>query len=204
MKRIGIISIVLVLAILLTGCGKELEEVTNAKALIDGIEEIDFNSYEQIKTAREAFDSLSAEYQAKVKNIDKLEAAEKEYSELIQPVCEAIKAFSLKLKDPQSIRLYGEILWAPGTASSETADPLDYCSFVYDAKNSWGAYAESEVIEIVIKGETVGYFRKDDSAFLNALLDEGVRKQLEERVIFHPEIFSAEGVCKELGIEFIG
>lgn len=202
MKRIGIISIVLVLAILLTGCGKEPEEVTNAKAMIDGIQEVSYKSYEQIKQARNAYDGLTEKEKKSVTNYEVLLSAEKEFDDLISPVISVVKTYSEKLKDPKSMRLYGDILWAPYT-STGNEDPFCICSFKYDAKNSWGGYSGAKTIEIYITDDDIAYYDKEDSIFLNLLADQDVRDILTKTITFQPEIFSTECICDKLGLEYI-
>lgn len=80
MKKCGIVVlIVLLTAVLFSGCGKT-EAVKAAEKLIASIGEVDLESGDVISDAREAFDALTEEEQGKVKNTKKLEKAEETYN----------------------------------------------------------------------------------------------------------------------------
>lgn len=78
MKKVLCTVLVIVLTVLmLAGCGKT-QATKSAEELIASIGDLKTGSKEAVSAAREAYDSLSDEEKAKVKNADKLESAETE------------------------------------------------------------------------------------------------------------------------------
>ena len=84
MKKIAIATLILTLsAVLLTACGKS-DAVKQVEALIKQIDSnVSLDSEEAISAAREAYDKLPEEEQAKVGNYKKLETAGSKYDELV-------------------------------------------------------------------------------------------------------------------------
>ena len=85
MKKFITAVLLLALCLSLTGCGKseevKNEEVKNVESMIKGLGEVTADSLEAVFAAREAYDALSEEEQAKVRNIDELKDA---YSECVE------------------------------------------------------------------------------------------------------------------------
>lgn len=80
-KYVCAVLCVLLILCVFTGCGKS-EAVKATEKLIGDIGKISLESEEPLSLAREAFDALTEEEQAKVKNLSKLEKAEAEYKEI--------------------------------------------------------------------------------------------------------------------------
>ncbi len=82
MKKVLVVSAVFVLCCLLfTGCGKT--EATKAvQTMIGDIGSVNLDSEEQVNAVRAAYNALSDEEKAKVKNYDKLEKAENDLKDI--------------------------------------------------------------------------------------------------------------------------
>lgn len=127
-------------------------------------------------------------------------------SDIPERYIEAITEFKNNLKDPASMRIYGNIIVAT-MASDETK----IISLIYDAKNGYGAYGGKDTIDIFLIPEDDPTFIDSDSDYFVDLRDvydtyeyvstsEEAKKELDEILTF--EIIDGEDVAKLVGAEY--
>ena len=127
-----------------------------------------------------------------------------------QNYIDAITEYKSNLKDPASLRIYGNVLVA------NLKDSENYIiSMICDAKNSYGGYGGKDTIEIMISSETDATFVDSESEyFLNirevyeewerlselGQISSEEQAELDDGIVF--ETFDGEAVAKEVGAEY--
>lgn len=106
-----------------------------------------------------------------------------------QRYIEAIKLVKNDLKDPTSMRIYGDIVVLKIDESN-----LMVISVIYDAKNGYGAYTGKSTAEIVLSPEADPAYVTDDSDQFNDI--RAMAESYENMIDSEKEQFEAAGGSK--------
>lgn len=117
---------------------------------------------------------------------------------------ESVKIIQDDLKDPTSMRIYGDIAELKSTLNT-TVQKI-YC-ITYDAKNGYGAYNGRTKAELYVsKDEPYVFYVTDDSGLFigyEKLIVEAKSDTMADTTAFELTIISGEKVAEILGVEFI-
>ena len=131
-------------------------------------------------------------------------------SDIPERYIEAITEYKNNLKDPTSMRIYGNIIVA-----TFTSDETKVISVICDAQNSYGGYGGKDTVEIVLMPEDDPVFFNSDSDYffdIRKLYDlredtdetSGISEEAKEELdaILTFEVISGEDVAKTVGAEY--
>ncbi len=118
---------------------------------------------------------------------------------------EAVLIYKNSLKDPSSMRIYGDIVVA-----SIAEQDGQLISIICDAKNSYGGYSGKKEIEILLSTEFDPLFFDEDSEYFIGIRDtyEMVMEQTDEEIIEQMnnlmtfELYRGEDMAKAIGAEY--
>lgn len=118
---------------------------------------------------------------------------------------EAVLTYKSSLKDPSSLRIYGDmIVYTPTEAEGHII------SIICDAKNSYGGYSGKEEVLILLTPEDDPAFIKETSEYyidirssyeiISEITDEEILETMNNIATF--EMYSGEELAKEISAEY--
>lgn len=165
MKKFVALVLVAVMALALCACGQSAEMKAYKAAVKALPSEINYDSWDAIKAANDAYAALS-EDEKKSADTTAFDAAVDSFKQLT--AFQACKYVKDSMKDPSSFRLYDEVIWSDFT-KVEPPDASHVICLRGDAKNSWGAYAGAHRYEVLYSDTNgiVGYIYDESADYMD-------------------------------------
>lgn len=139
-----------------------------------------------------------------------ISACEAKKPDVPERYVEVITEYKSNLKDPTSMRIYGDIIVA-----KFTSDGTIVLSMICDAKNSYGGYGGKDTVEIALMPENDPIFLDSDSEYYFDIrriydmqektdetygISEEAREELDKILTF--EVIKGEDVASIVDVEY--
>lgn len=125
-------------------------------------------------------------------------------SQIPSQYVEAVMAYKNTLKDPTSMRIYGDVL-----VLSMTEEDVSSISIVCDGKNSYGGYGGKTTVEIMLILDSAPFWLTEDSKDFKDIrhiydvynnLSEEKKKEYDTQMKF--EVISGAELAQKIGAEY--